>query len=51
MVTELPHFIGGRPVAGSTGRFSDVFNPATGEITTRVALANCEDISKAVMAM
>ena len=50
MVTELPHLIGGRPVAGSTDRFGDVFNPATGEITTRVALANCEDVSKAVTA-
>ena len=30
---EIGHFIGGKPVAGSSGRFADVFNPATGEVS------------------
>ena len=36
---EIGHFIGGKPVAGTSGRFGDVFNPASGEVTGRVALA------------
>ena len=30
---DIGHFIGGRPVAGTSGKFGDVFNPATGEVT------------------
>jgi hypothetical protein len=29
-VTELHHFINGARVAGTSGRFGDVFDPATG---------------------
>ena len=32
MTTELTHFIGGKHVKGTSGRFADVFNPATGEV-------------------
>ena len=28
MTTELTHFIGGKHVKGTSGRFADVFNPA-----------------------
>ena len=31
MTTELTHFIGGEHVKGTSGRFADVYNPATGE--------------------
>ena len=31
MAEELGHFIAGKRVAGKSGRFGDVFNPATGE--------------------
>src|ERR1700722_13150953 len=37
--SELTHWIGGQPVAGTSDRFGDVFNPATGRIQSRVPLA------------
>src|SRR5262249_44889056 len=49
-VQELSHFFGGRHVAGGSGRFGDVFNPATGEIAARVALASRIELRKAVEA-
>src|SRR6476619_194412 len=36
---EIGHFIGGKEVKGVYGRFSDVFNPNTGEVQAKVALA------------
>jgi len=47
-MTELGHFVGGKPVANGHGRFSDVFNPATGEIAARVALATAAEVDAAV---
>ncbi|WP_374372397.1 CoA-acylating methylmalonate-semialdehyde dehydrogenase [Dongia sp.] len=44
----INHFIGGKEVAGNSGRFSDVFNPATGEIQAKVALASEAEIDAAV---
>jgi hypothetical protein len=37
---ELTHFIDGKRVAGTSGRFADVFNPATGEVQAKVPLAS-----------
>ncbi|MBL8908449.1 MAG: CoA-acylating methylmalonate-semialdehyde dehydrogenase [Rhizobiales bacterium] len=48
MVKEIGHFIGGKRVAGKSGRFSDVFNPNTGEISGRVALASGAEVRAAV---
>jgi malonate-semialdehyde dehydrogenase (acetylating)/methylmalonate-semialdehyde dehydrogenase len=45
---EIGHFIGGRHVVGSSGRSSNVFNPATGEIQATVALASNEEMRAAV---
>jgi malonate-semialdehyde dehydrogenase (acetylating)/methylmalonate-semialdehyde dehydrogenase len=45
---ELGHFIGGRAVAGASGRTGDVFNPATGERSARVALASAAEVGNAV---
>jgi malonate-semialdehyde dehydrogenase (acetylating)/methylmalonate-semialdehyde dehydrogenase len=45
---EYGHFIDGQLVKGASGRFSDVFNPATGEIQARVALASRAEMRKAV---
>ena len=50
MVVELGHFIAGKRVAGKSGRFGDVFNPAAGEITARVAFADGGEIDTAVKA-
>ena len=47
---DIGHFIGGKPVAGTSGKFGDVFNPAAGEVTGRVALANAAEVDKAVAA-
>ena len=33
---EIGHFVGGKAVKGCSGRFGDVFNPATGEVQARV---------------
>ncbi|MAH38623.1 MAG: methylmalonate-semialdehyde dehydrogenase (CoA acylating), partial [Marinovum sp.] len=45
---ELPHYINGQRVSGSSGRFGDVFNPATGEVQARVPLASKEEFDAAV---
>ena len=36
---EIGHFIGGKQVAGKSGRVSNVYNPATGEVQATGALA------------
>ncbi|HEV2160786.1 MAG TPA: aldehyde dehydrogenase family protein, partial [Stellaceae bacterium] len=47
-MTDIGHFVGGKPVGNGHGRFADVFNPATGEISGRVALATAAEIDAAV---
>ncbi len=47
---QIGHFIGGQPVGGTSGRFGDVFNPAFGEVTGRVALATAGEVDRAVVA-
>ena len=44
----INHFVGGQEVAGKSGRFGDVFNPATGEVQAKVALANKAEVDAAV---
>jgi malonate-semialdehyde dehydrogenase (acetylating)/methylmalonate-semialdehyde dehydrogenase len=48
MVKQIGHFIGGKTVPGTSGRFSDVFNPNTGEVQARVALASAAEVKAAV---
>ena len=45
---EIGHWIDGTEVAGTSGRMSDVFNPATGEVQARLSLASDEEIAHAV---
>jgi malonate-semialdehyde dehydrogenase (acetylating)/methylmalonate-semialdehyde dehydrogenase len=45
---EISHFIDGASVAGTSGRFGDVFNPNTGEVQARVALASVGEVDLAV---
>ena len=47
---SIGHFINGAPVAGTSGRTGPVFNPATGEQTAEVALANAAEVDAAVAA-
>jgi len=44
----INHFVGGKEVAGNSGRFGDVFNPATGEVQAKVALASKAEVDAAV---
>jgi malonate-semialdehyde dehydrogenase (acetylating) / methylmalonate-semialdehyde dehydrogenase len=44
---EIGHWINGREVKGTSGRFADVFNPATGEVQARVALASKAELDAA----
>jgi malonate-semialdehyde dehydrogenase (acetylating)/methylmalonate-semialdehyde dehydrogenase len=48
MTETVNHFIGGKIVAGTSGRFGDIFNPATGERTRLVALADAGEVDAAV---
>ena len=45
---EIGHWIDGKEVAGNSGRFADVYNPATGEIQARVALASEAELAQAI---
>ncbi len=45
---SINHFIGGKEVAGTSGRTADVFNPATGEVQAKVALASKSELDAAV---
>ncbi|WP_321341686.1 CoA-acylating methylmalonate-semialdehyde dehydrogenase [Breoghania sp.] len=48
MTQEIGHFIGGKHVAGTSGRTADVFNPATGEVQAKVALASPAEMRAAI---
>ncbi|MEM9477498.1 MAG: CoA-acylating methylmalonate-semialdehyde dehydrogenase [Pseudomonadota bacterium] len=45
---ELSHFIDGAHVKGASGRFADVYNPATGEVQAKVPLASKAELDAAV---
>jgi malonate-semialdehyde dehydrogenase (acetylating)/methylmalonate-semialdehyde dehydrogenase len=47
-MNAIGHFIGGKHVAGASGRGGPVFNPATGEQTATVALASAAEVDAAV---
>lgn len=50
MSSEIRHFINGRAVAGRSQRIANVFNPATGRVSSTVPLADADEI-KDVVAM
>src|ERR1051326_3124173 len=45
---DIGHFIGGKEVKGTSGRQGDVFNPNTGEVQAKVALASKAEVEKAI---
>ena len=49
-MTELTHYIDGKHVKGTSGRFADVFNPAIGEVQYKVPLASISELAEAVEA-
>jgi len=50
MADGIPHFIDGRRVEGTSGRYGDVFDPSRGEVSGRVALASASETAQAVEA-
>jgi malonate-semialdehyde dehydrogenase (acetylating)/methylmalonate-semialdehyde dehydrogenase len=47
---DIQHFIDGAAHAGASGRFGEIFNPNTGEVQARVALATAGELDLAVQA-
>ena len=47
-MTKIAHFIDNARVAGTSGRSQPVYNPATGEAASTVALASAEEVGQAV---
>ncbi|MEE1612288.1 CoA-acylating methylmalonate-semialdehyde dehydrogenase [Microvirga sp. CF3016] len=45
---EVGHFIGGKQVPGKSGRSTEFFQPMTGEVLGRVALASKDELRQAV---
>ena len=45
---EYGHFIGGKHVAGKSGRTADVFQPMDGTLRAHVALASKAEVGAAV---
>jgi malonate-semialdehyde dehydrogenase (acetylating) / methylmalonate-semialdehyde dehydrogenase len=50
MATTLHHWKSGEIFEGGSGRFSDVTNPATGEVSAQLALASQDDVNEVVAA-
>jgi malonate-semialdehyde dehydrogenase (acetylating)/methylmalonate-semialdehyde dehydrogenase len=44
----IGHFLNGTSVEGASGRYGDIFNPATGEVQAKVAFASRAEMRKAV---
>lgn len=47
-MTTIEHFVAGQVQAGSSGRYGEVFDPASGAVVARVALAGDDDVAAAV---
>ena len=50
MSKMLYHYINGQRVEGASGRFGDVFDPSTGDVSARIPLASVEETAAAVEA-
>jgi malonate-semialdehyde dehydrogenase (acetylating)/methylmalonate-semialdehyde dehydrogenase len=48
MTTRITHWIDGKPYGGTTDRSGDVYDPATGELTGKVDLADVATVDLAV---
>ena len=45
---DIHHFLNGKSVPGTSGRFGDVYDPNTGQVKARVALASLSEVDHAV---
>ena len=50
MPKTLNHYVNGARLDGSSGRYGDVYDPATGEVTARVPLASTTETANAIAA-
>ncbi len=48
MTQTLQHYVNGQRIEGTSGRFGDVYNPATGEVAARVPLATAAEVEKTI---
>lgn len=49
-VANIDHYVAGQFVAGTSGRHQDVYNPATGAVSGKAALASKAEVDQAVAA-
>src|SRR6202795_1901332 len=49
-VKDICHYINGREVAGPSNRYGNVYNPALGEMASRVPFASTEEVGQAIAA-
>ena len=49
-ITQLSHYINGKHVAGTSGRFGDIFNPSRGVKISAVPLASKSEVETAIAA-
>src|SRR5690348_1763220 len=45
---EIGHFVGGKEIKGTSGRYGDVFDPNTGEVQAKVAFAKHSEVEHAI---
>ena len=45
---NIEHFIGGQSVAGTSGKYGEVFDPNRGLVQARVSLASAAELNRAV---
>jgi malonate-semialdehyde dehydrogenase (acetylating)/methylmalonate-semialdehyde dehydrogenase len=49
-IRDIHHWVNGREVAGTSGRYGDVYDPALGSVSGRAAFASTEEVGAAVAA-
>ena len=47
---DIHHYLNGKTVPGQSGRFGDVYDPNTGRVRARVALASASEVDAAILA-
>ncbi len=47
---DIHHYLNGKTVPGQSGRFGDVYDPNTGRVQARVALASASEVDAAILA-
>ena len=47
-IQQLTHFINGQAVEGKSGKYTNVYNPSTGEVIAKVPIASVEETREAI---